>query len=70
MQTNVSTEQKAAKDLKPGDRILTSAGFIPVSEVRVCRDGTVEVLYPSLEQMLTVQTVIDDGYVQVTVAAS
>lgn len=70
MQVNVLTEQKAAKDLKVGDRILTSVGFIEISEVCVWQDGAVEVLYPSLEQVIAVQTVIDDGYAQVTVAAN
>lgn len=69
MQTNVLTEKKAAKDLKVGDRILTSAGFITISDIHVWKDGLVEVVYPSLAQMLTVETVIADGYVQVTVAA-
>lgn len=70
MQTDIKTRKKAAKDLRAGERILTSAGFITISEVCVCRDGAVEVLYTSLEQVLTVQTVIDNGYIQVTVAAS
>lgn len=69
MQVDVETKQKAAKDLQIGDRILTSAGFITISDIRVWQDGLVEVIYPSLDQMLTVETVIDDGYIQVTVAA-
>lgn len=68
MQAKIETRKKAAKDLQVGDRILTSAGFITISDVRVCRDGVVEVIYPCLDQMLTVETVIDDGYTQVTVA--
>lgn len=70
MQTDVEIKQKAAKDLQVGDRILTSAGFITISDVRICQDGVVEVLYPSLDQMLTVETVVGDGYTQITVAAS
>lgn len=70
MQINTPTKTKAAKDLQVGDRLLTSVGFIPISDVRVCQDGVVEVIYPSLDQMLTVETCIDDGYTPVTVAAS
>lgn len=67
---DTETRTIAAKDLQVGDRILTSVGFISISDVRVCQDGVVEVIYPSLDQMLTVETSIDDGYTQVTVAAS
>jgi hypothetical protein len=70
MQINTETVTKAAKDLEVGDRILTSVGFITISDIRVCQDGVVEVIYPSLAQMLTVETVIADGYTQVTVAVS
>lgn len=64
------SQKKAAKDLQVGDRILTSVGFITISDVRICQDGVVEVIYPTLNQMLTVDTVINDGYTQVTVAAN
>lgn len=70
MSVQVPTLQKPARDLQVGDRILTSVGFVTISDVRVWADGFVEVLYPSLGEVLTVDTVIEDGYTQVTVAAN
>jgi len=68
MKPQTKTTTKPARELQPGDRIETSAGFITVTEVRVWSDGCVEVIYPSLSEMLTVQSVIENGQPHVNVA--
>ena len=68
MTSEIKTVKKPARELQPGDRIETSAGFITVTEVCVWRDGAVEILYPSLAEVLTVQTFIENGLSQVSVA--
>lgn len=69
MQSETKTKTKPARELQPGDRIETSAGFVTVTDVRVWNDGGVEVMYPSLDEMLTVPTFIENGLQSVRVVA-